>query len=145
MTHNALFRVQIKVPAIQLCKLQHCSCMHVFLLLLHHASGRQPHVELLWLPHIIITLATTSASIIISNILLCGTSAAVYVGICTHRLASVHEHPFAYVWEAARQKQPIGDVHPDAAYNALAVLFQVILGNAQGMLWLCLSFSRQYL
>ena len=49
---------------------------------------------------------------------------------CRDRLASVHEHPFADVWAAARRKQPIGDVHPDAAYNALYVMSQVTLGNA---------------
>lgn len=47
---------------------------------------------------------------------------------CRHRLAGVHEHPFADVWEAARQRQTVGDVHPDAAYNALAVMSQVTVG-----------------
>lgn len=44
---------------------------------------------------------------------------------CRDRLASIHKHPFADVWEAARQKQATGVVHPDAAYNTLAVMSQV--------------------
>lgn len=46
---------------------------------------------------------------------------------CRDRLASVHKHPFADVWEAARQKQAVGDIHPDAAYNTLAVMSQVTM------------------
>ncbi|KAL3155542.1 hypothetical protein ABBQ38_011094 [Trebouxia sp. C0009 RCD-2024] len=56
-----------------------------------------------------------------------------------HRLAGVHEHPFADVWEAARQRQTVGDVHPDAAYNALAVMSQELgymsrRGHATGII-----------
>ena len=60
-----------------------------------------------------------------------GTSAAVCCSVrCRDRLANVHEHPFADVREAARQKQPIGDIRPDAADNALAVMSQVTLWDA---------------
>lgn len=76
-----------------------------------------------------------SASIRDSNVSLCGTSAAVCWSMrCRDRLARVHEHPFADVWGAARQKQTTGNVHPDAAYNALAVMSQVTVGDALAVL-----------